>query len=114
MGMGLENPIHVLIEEPFPGRPLARDFPLVAIKDGQHNAEAEPCSLYVVRITTERRPDADSRKLLQNSCPDRLLLEWCSAAEGGRWQTIMTELEKKRQTVTREEVTREAGAFGGK
>jgi heterodisulfide reductase subunit A len=32
--------------------------------------------------------------------PDRLLLEWCSAAEGGRWQTIMIEAEKKRQSVT--------------
>jgi heterodisulfide reductase subunit A len=36
--------------------------------------------------------------------PDRLQLEWCSAAEGARWQTIMTEVEKKRQIVTAEEV----------
>ena len=36
--------------------------------------------------------------------PDRLLLEWCSAAEGPRWQSIMKEVEKKRQTVTPEEV----------
>jgi len=36
--------------------------------------------------------------------PDRLQLEWCSAAEGGRWQTVMREVEKKRQTVTAEEV----------
>jgi heterodisulfide reductase subunit A2 len=36
--------------------------------------------------------------------PDRLQLEWCSAAEGARWQTIMVETEKKRQTVTEEEV----------
>ena len=36
--------------------------------------------------------------------PDRLQLEWCSAAEGARWQTIMTEAESKRQTVTAEEV----------
>jgi len=36
--------------------------------------------------------------------PDRLLLEWCSAAEGGRWQTIMREAEKKRQTVTAQAV----------
>ncbi len=36
--------------------------------------------------------------------PDRLLLEWCSAAEGGRWQTIMKEAEKKRQSVTWEEL----------
>jgi hypothetical protein len=38
--------------------------------------------------------------------PDRLLLEWCSAAEGGRWQTIMQEAEVKRQDVTSEEVQR--------
>ena len=36
--------------------------------------------------------------------PERLLLEWCSAAEGARWQTIMQEAEVKRQGVTREEV----------
>ena len=36
--------------------------------------------------------------------PDRLQLEWCSAAEGGRWQTIMTEIEKKRAGVTAQEV----------
>jgi heterodisulfide reductase subunit A len=38
--------------------------------------------------------------------PDRLQLEWCSAAEGNRWQTIMIEAEKKRSTVTVEEVAR--------
>jgi heterodisulfide reductase subunit A len=36
--------------------------------------------------------------------PERLILEWCSAAEGGRWQTIMKEAELKRQDVTIEEV----------
>jgi heterodisulfide reductase subunit A len=36
--------------------------------------------------------------------PERLLLEWCSAAEGGRWQTIMQEAEAKRLSVTQEEV----------
>ena len=36
--------------------------------------------------------------------PGRLLLEWCSAAEGARWQTIMTEAEKRRQSVSLEEV----------
>jgi heterodisulfide reductase subunit A len=41
--------------------------------------------------------------------PERLLLEWCSAAEGARWQTIMKEAEKKRQTVTPEEMDRTRG-----
>jgi len=36
--------------------------------------------------------------------PDRLLLEWCSAAEGARWQNIMHATEKKRQAVTEEEL----------
>ncbi len=43
--------------------------------------------------------------------PDRLLLEWCSAAEGGRWQTIMIEAERKRQSVTPEEVERTRAAL---
>ena len=36
--------------------------------------------------------------------PERLQLEWCSAAEGPRWQTIMGEAEKMRQSVAPEEV----------
>jgi heterodisulfide reductase subunit A len=36
--------------------------------------------------------------------PDRLMLEWCSAAEGARWQTIMHEVEKKRVGVTLERI----------
>jgi heterodisulfide reductase subunit A len=36
--------------------------------------------------------------------PERLLLEWCSAAEGSRWQTIMHEAEKKRESVTAAEI----------
>ena len=43
--------------------------------------------------------------------PDRLLIEWCSAAEGGRWQTIMQEAEKKRRTVTRDEVEKTRAAL---
>jgi len=35
---------------------------------------------------------------------DRLLLEWCSAAEGGRWQSIMQAAEKKRLSVKAAEV----------
>ncbi len=36
--------------------------------------------------------------------PERLLLEWCSAAEGSRWQTIMKEAEKVRQSVIPDEI----------
>jgi heterodisulfide reductase subunit A len=36
--------------------------------------------------------------------PERLLLEWCSAAEGARWQAIMTAAEDRRQQVAPAEV----------
>jgi len=36
--------------------------------------------------------------------PERLQLEWVSAAEGQKWARVMRELEELRQTVTREEV----------
>ena len=38
--------------------------------------------------------------------PDRLQLEWCSAAEGARWQIIMEEAENKRQGVTQDEIVK--------
>ncbi len=38
--------------------------------------------------------------------PDRLMLEWCSAAEGARWQSIMEAVETKRQTVDAAEIDR--------
>jgi len=36
--------------------------------------------------------------------PERLQLEWISAAEGAKFATIMRELERIRQTVTEEEI----------
>ena len=36
--------------------------------------------------------------------PERLQLEWCSAAEATRWQTIMTAAEDIRKTVTKVEI----------
>jgi coenzyme F420-reducing hydrogenase delta subunit len=43
--------------------------------------------------------------------PDRLLLEWCSAAEGGRWQTTMVEAERRRALVTADEVEQTRSAL---
>jgi heterodisulfide reductase subunit A len=43
--------------------------------------------------------------------PDRLLLEWCSAAEGARWQTIMREAEKGRESVSVQEMERTRSAL---
>jgi len=36
--------------------------------------------------------------------PERLQLEWCSAAEANRWQTIMFAVEEIRKTVTKKEI----------
>ena len=37
--------------------------------------------------------------------PTRLRLEWCSAAEGSRWQNIMQVCEEKRAAVSKSEIT---------
>jgi heterodisulfide reductase subunit A len=58
------------------------------------------------RSTTRRMDGLWDGLEKQGLRPDRLLLEWCSAAEGARWQTIMKEAEKKRASITPEEVSR--------
>jgi heterodisulfide reductase subunit A len=46
--------------------------------------------------------------------PERLQLEWVSAAEGQKWARVMRDLEEKRQTVTREEVEETMAILNGK
>jgi len=41
------------------------------------------------------------------------MLEWCSAAEGARWQNTMVEAEKRRQSVTSEELAQTQTALAG-
>ena len=41
--------------------------------------------------------------------PTRLQLEWCSAAEGNRWQHIMEQVEGRRQAVTKQEIKETTG-----
>lgn len=36
--------------------------------------------------------------------PSRLMLEWCSAAEGSRWQHIMEQCEEKRISISADEL----------
>ena len=73
----------------------------VVLVSGCHYAD---CHYIDANRSTTRRLDGlwDGLEKL-GLRPDRLLLEWCSAAEGARWQTIMQEAEKKRQTVATEE-----------
>jgi heterodisulfide reductase subunit A len=45
--------------------------------------------------------------------PGRLMLEWCSAAEGARWQNTMVEAEKRRQSVSPEELEQTQAVLAG-
>jgi heterodisulfide reductase subunit A len=45
--------------------------------------------------------------------PERLQLEWISAAEGQKWAHVMRELEQMRQSVTREEIEATIAILGG-
>jgi heterodisulfide reductase subunit A len=74
----------------------------VVLVSGCHLAD---CHYLDANRSTVRRVEGLWDKLEKLDIrPERLLLEWCSAAEGARWQTIMKETEKKRQTVTQEEL----------
>ena len=46
--------------------------------------------------------------------PERLQLEWVSAAEGQKWARVMRDLEEIRQSVTREEVQTTIEVLGRK
>ena len=66
---------------------------------------ASSTRMFYANRSTVRRIDGIWRGLEKAGLrPERLQLEWCSAAEGPRWQTIMHETEKKRQSVTVEEL----------
>jgi heterodisulfide reductase subunit A len=44
--------------------------------------------------------------------PERLQMEWVSAAEGQKWAKTMQEVEDLRRTVTPEEITQAMEALG--
>ena len=44
--------------------------------------------------------------------PERLQLEWISAAEGAKFATVMKEMERIRQTVTMEEIEHTSKMLG--
>ncbi len=74
----------------------------VVLVSGCHYAD---CHYIDANRSTTRRVDGLWDGLEKAGVrPERLQLEWCSAAEGARWQTIMQEVEKNRQRVTHEEV----------
>ena len=74
----------------------------VVLVSGCHYAD---CHYITANRNTVRRVDALWDGLEKYGLrPERLLLEWCSAAEGQRWAQIMREVERIRSTVTQEEI----------
>jgi heterodisulfide reductase subunit A len=80
---------------------LQKGAPVVLVS-GCHYAD---CHYINANRNTVRRVDSLWEGLeKQGVRPERLQLEWCSAAEGQRWARIMQELENLRAAVTPEEV----------
>ena len=76
----------------------------VVLVSGCHYVD---CHYMDANRSTTRRLDGlwDGMEKLELD-PGRLQLEWCSAAEGNRWQHIMEQSEEKRQNVTSAEINR--------
>jgi heterodisulfide reductase subunit A len=74
----------------------------VVLVSGCHYVD---CHYIDANRSTTRRVDGlwDGLEKLEID-PGRLMLEWCSAAEGGRWQRIMERSEEKRVSVSAEEL----------
>jgi heterodisulfide reductase subunit A len=80
----------------------------IVLVSGCHYAD---CHYIDANRNTVRRVDALWEGLEEQGVrPERLQLDWCSAAEGQKWAKIMREIEELRAEVTAEEVeqTREA------
>jgi heterodisulfide reductase subunit A len=95
------------VDPDFVLRAFARGAAMVLVS-GCHLAD---CHYIDANVATQSRVDQLWSKLEREGIrPERLQLEWISAAEGQKWARVMRELEEMRQGVTREEIeaTREA------
>ena len=90
---------------------LQKGAPLVLVS-GCHYAD---CHYIDANRRTVRRVDALWEGLEKIGVrPERLQLDWCSAAEGSKWAKIMRELEELRGTVTADEIEQSQAALAGK
>lgn len=81
----------------------AGSWPITAI--GQSERQIDDCLVCDANRWTEKRIERVRRKMAKKEIrPDRLQLEWISAAEGFRFAKKMTEMESLRQSVTAEEI----------
>jgi heterodisulfide reductase subunit A len=74
----------------------------VVLVSGCHFAD---CHYIDANRWTQKRIEGLWNKLERKGIrPERLQLEWCSAAEATRWGTIMHAAEERRKSVTKEEI----------
>jgi len=84
----------------------------VVLVSGCHYAD---CHYIDANRNTVRRVDALWEGLEKRGVrPERLQLDWCSAAEGQKWAKIMRELEELRVNVTTQEMDQSKQALKGK
>ena len=89
------------VDEDFVLRAFEKGAPVVLVS-GCHFAD---CHYIDANRQTVRRVERLWDKLEKLGIrPERLQLEWISAAEGQKFALVMKELEKLRQTVTKEEI----------
>ncbi len=90
---------------------LQKGAPVVLVS-GCHYAD---CHYIDANRNTVRRVDALWQGLEKHGVrPERLQLDWCSAAEGQKWAKIMRELEEMRAAVTVQEAEETKEALKGK
>ncbi len=83
----------------------------LVLVSGCHYAD---CHYINANRNTVRRVDALWEGLEEKGLrPQRLQLEWCSAAEGQKWAVIMREVEKIRATVTAQEIAKTKATLVG-
>jgi heterodisulfide reductase subunit A len=83
----------------------------IVLVSGCHYAD---CHYIDANRETVRRVDALWEGLEKHGVrPERLQLDWCSAAEGQKWARIMREIEELREAVTVEEIEEAREALQG-
>ena len=89
------------VDEDFVLRAFQLGAPVVLVS-GCHYAD---CHYINANRWTQKRVDRLWDRLERKGVrPERLQLEWISAAEGAKFATVMKEMERIRQTVTEEEI----------
>jgi heterodisulfide reductase subunit A len=89
------------VDEKFIWYAFKKGAPVVLVS-GCHFAD---CHYIDANRWTQKRIESLWNKMERKGIrPERLQLEWASAAEGVKWQTVMKAVEEIRKTVTKEEI----------